>query len=123
VLSDDEAKRRIEAARILRGLTQDELDKRGSSDGLGKQELSRTERGELDLTRVRRDVLARLLELPIEWFEEESIDSLIRWPAEGLAPSQVKRAAELLAPQILEAARALGPASEQEPREQHGQDR
>lgn len=114
MLSDDEAKRRIEAARILRGLTQDELDKLGAADGLGKQELSRTERGELDLTRVRKEVFARLLKLPVEWFEDESIDPLIRWPAQGLPDAQIRRAAELMAPQLLEVARALEQASGKE---------
>jgi transcriptional regulator with XRE-family HTH domain len=112
VLSEDEAKRRIAAARILRGLTQEELDVLGAADGLGRQELSRTERGELPVTRVRREALARLLNLPVEWFLQDSIDDLVRWPAEGLAPDQVKRAAELLAPQLLEAARALQQTSD-----------
>jgi transcriptional regulator with XRE-family HTH domain len=111
VLSEDEAKRRIAAARLLRGLTQEELDGMGAADGLGRQELSRTERGELPVTRVRREVLARLLNFPVEWFMQDSIEDLIRWPAEELAPDQVKRAAELLAPQLLEAARALQQAS------------
>jgi transcriptional regulator with XRE-family HTH domain len=114
VLSEDEAKRRIAAARILRGFTQEELDAMGAADGLGRQELSRTERGELPVTRVRREVFARLLNLPVEWFLEDSIDDLIRWPAEGLPPDQVRRAAELLAPQLLEAARALQRASGKE---------
>lgn len=117
MLSKAEAKRRVEAARILRGYTQETLDALGAADGLDKQELSRTERGELDSTRVRREVFARLLELPLEWFEAESIDPLIRWPAEGLPPDQVKRAAELLAPQLLEAARALAQASDTAPPE------
>ena len=116
MLSEAEAKRRIEAARTLRGLTQDALDAMGYRDGLGKQELSRAERGELEITRVRREVFARLLGLPIEWFESDSIDDLIRWPASGIAPDQIKRAAELLGPQLLEAARALAQASEQERR-------
>ena len=114
MLSEDEAKRRIAAARILRGFTQEELDAMGAADGLGRQELSRTERGELPVTRVRREVFARLLNLPVEWFLEDSIDDLIRWPAEGLPPDQVRRAAELLAPQLLEAARALQQASGKE---------
>jgi transcriptional regulator with XRE-family HTH domain len=114
VLSEDEAKRRIAAARILRGFTQEELDAMGAADGLGRQELSRTERGELPVTRVRREVFARLLNLPVEWFLQDTIDDLIRWPAEGLPPDQVRRAAELLAPQLLEAARALQQASARE---------
>lgn len=116
MLSEEEAKRRIAAARLLRGLTQEELDALGSADGLGRQELSRTERGELPVTRVRREVLARLLDFPVEWFLHDSIDDLIRWPAEGLPPDQLRRAAELLAPQLLEAARALQRASDTAPR-------
>jgi hypothetical protein len=81
VLPTEEAKRRIAAARLLRGLSQTELDALGADDGLRGQELSRTERGELPLTRVRRDVLSRLLGLPPEWFLWSSLDGLIVWPS------------------------------------------
>jgi transcriptional regulator with XRE-family HTH domain len=123
VLSEEEAKRRIAAARLLRGLTQEELDALGAADGLGRQELSRTERGELPVTRVRREVLARLLRFPGEWFLQDSIDDLIRRPAEELPADQLRRAAELLAPQLLEAARELQRASDTAPREPGAQDR
>lgn len=83
MLTNDEAKRRIAAARLLRGLGQDELDELGAKDGLGRQELSRTERGELPITKVRRETLARLLAMPAEWFSTDSIDALIRRPSEG----------------------------------------
>lgn len=112
VLPEEDAKRRIAAARLLRNLSQKKLDELGADDGLGRQELSRTERGELPLTRVRREVLARHLRLPAEWFLAAEIDALIRWPAEGLPDEQVRRAAELLAPQLLEAALALQQASD-----------
>jgi transcriptional regulator with XRE-family HTH domain len=110
VLPKEEAKRRIAAARELRGgMTQDELDKLGADYGLAKQELSRTERGELALGPSKADALSKLLGFPPEWFLAESIDDLIRWPVEGEA--QLKRAAEILAPQLLAAAQALPPSS------------
>lgn len=84
VLSETELKRRISAARALRGMTQAEMDALGAEDGLDRQELSRTERGELSLTRVRGAVLSRVLALPVEWFSWPCIDALIVSPAPKL---------------------------------------
>jgi transcriptional regulator with XRE-family HTH domain len=109
VLPEDESKRRIAAARMLRGVTQKQLAKMGSDYGLGKQELGRAERGELPVGLAKADALSRLLRFPPEWFLAENIDDLIRWPVEGEA--QLKRAAEILAPQLLAAVQALPTSS------------
>lgn len=77
MLSETGAKRRIRAARDLRGLTQEDMDALAVKDGLGRQELSRTERGELPLTRVRALVLSRVLRLPVEWFLVAEITDII----------------------------------------------
>lgn len=72
-----EISRRIEALRTLRGLTQVQLDVLGHELGLRKQELSRTERGELPMNSVRRHVLSRVLDVPEDWLREEDVDRLV----------------------------------------------
>lgn len=81
VLDPATLKRRIHAARLLRDMEQVELDKLCYEDGLGKGEAGRTERGELPLTRVRREAFARHLRVPEEWFTEEDADLLV-FPAD-----------------------------------------
>lgn len=72
-----EAKRRIEAARILRGITQEEMSRRGAADyGLGAQELGRTERGGLEFTEARKLVLCKVLGVPDTWFSAP-VDELL----------------------------------------------
>jgi transcriptional regulator with XRE-family HTH domain len=75
--TQEDTKRRIEAARILRDLSQRDMDEAGHADGLGRQELSRVERGRLPLTRVRRDALVRILRVPERWFLEEDVDDVV----------------------------------------------
>lgn len=72
-----EIKRRIEAARILRGIGQAELDRLFHEDGLGKGEAGRTERGDLPMTRVRREAFSRHLGVPERWFTAASIDEIV----------------------------------------------
>lgn len=111
-MDQEEAQRRITAARILRGLEQRDLDRLGHEYGLGKQELGRTERGTLPITRVRREVLARILGVPERWFTEDDVDVIVGLAPQRSAPltdEQLRQAAELL-PALLEAARALPPA-------------
>lgn len=79
-MTGEELRRRIEAARILRGISQDDMDVMGHADGLRKQELSRTERGDLPLTRIRRDVLARVLRVPERWLLAETVDEIVAAP-------------------------------------------
>lgn len=68
---------RIRAARTLRGLEQAGLDALFAADGLGKQEASRLERGELPLTAARRHALVRHLRVPEEWFTEDDVDQVV----------------------------------------------
>lgn len=75
-LGADELKRRIEAARILRGIEQTDLDALFDQDGLGKS-ASRMERGKLPLTRARLDGLVRHLRVPEDWFTVRDVDSLV----------------------------------------------
>jgi hypothetical protein len=76
-LSPEELKRRIFAARVLRGLRQVDLQASLAEDGLGKRELGRIERGSLPLNRVRRETLARALRVPEIWFTSESVDEIV----------------------------------------------
>lgn len=115
MLSTDETKRRIEAARILRDLSQVELDRLGHEDGLGKQELSRLERGELPLTRVRREVLIRILRVPEHWLTEEDTDVVVGVrpsSRDDLSDAQLRAASDLLAllPALADRARGQGQA-------------
>lgn len=82
LLGPDDVKRRIEAARTLRGVSQRELAARLHEDGLGSQELGRIERGDLPLTRVRIDALCRHLGVPERWFTEPDVDELLSGTAE-----------------------------------------
>jgi transcriptional regulator with XRE-family HTH domain len=89
----DEIKRRMVAARTLRQLTQDDLDTLGADYGLDKQELSRLERGELPLTRVRRDALARLLHVSERWFRDEDVNPLLNPPGQAVGGEEIARRA------------------------------
>jgi hypothetical protein len=121
-----EIKRRIEAARILRSITQGEMDRRAHEDyGLDRQELSRTERGALPLTPARRLVLEKVLEVPARWFSADSIDEVVGLRGQdvrvtvpplvakardaGLTDEQLRAAADLLAQALQEGARAASP--------------
>lgn len=74
----DEVKRRIRAARILRDFSQVEMDALGVELlGLDQQELSRTERGDLEWTQGRAMFLCRVLNVPPRWFEADSIDEVV----------------------------------------------
>lgn len=88
VIPDEEARRRIVAARMLLGISQAEMTKRGKAAGLNAQELERTERGELPLTGPRRQVLAQVLQVPIGWFtarrEEIVLPQIAKERAEDL---------------------------------------
>lgn len=83
MLTAKELKKRIHAARILRGVHQKDLQKSLAADGLGKQELGRIERGDLTLTKVRREVLSKALSVPEQWFLNESVDEIV-----GFSPPQ-----------------------------------
>lgn len=72
-LPTEELKRRIDAARTLRGLKQSELAALLEEDGLGKHDAGRLERGELDLRRVHLDALTRQLRMPEWWFTASEI--------------------------------------------------
>lgn len=73
-LPTEELKRRIDAARTLRGLKQRELADLLQEDGLGKHDVGRLERGELILRRVHLDALMRHLRVPEWWFTANEIE-------------------------------------------------
>lgn len=80
-LPTEELKRRIDAARTLRGLKQRELADLLETDGLGKHDVGRLERGDLDLRRVHLDALMRHLDMPEWWFTDERIELRDELPA------------------------------------------
>lgn len=74
MLETDELKRRIDAARTIRGLRQVDLAALVESDGLGKQTVGRLERGDIPLTRALRRSLADHLAVPESWFVDDHLD-------------------------------------------------
>lgn len=77
-LSRVELRRRIVAARTLRGVSQEELDALFDGDGLGKS-AGRLERGDrrLTLNRALLDGLVRHLRVPEIWFTSKDVDALV----------------------------------------------
>lgn len=78
-MSTEEARRRICGLRTLRRISQEQMSVRGHEDwGLKRQELSRTERGDLPLTRVRKVALCGILDVHPAWFDEEDLSRLLQ---------------------------------------------
>lgn len=73
-LSVEELKRRIDAARTIRGLRQVDLAELLEADGHGKHDVGRLERGDLPLTRALRRSLAEHLKVPERWFTDPDLD-------------------------------------------------
>ena len=84
-LPPDELKRRIHAARILRRVTQDELEKQLAEDGLDKREAGRVERGELPFRRIHRILFAEALRVPERWFTAETVDEIVGFASQDEA--------------------------------------
>lgn len=111
-MDEGEVKRRIEAARILRDMTQVEMDRRGAQMGLDKQELGRTERGGnggLELTEARAMVLCKVLGVPSRWFEEEDLDVVL-----GLRDQPERDALDLLQQLLVDLGLVPDPSQEEE---------
>lgn len=108
-VDDGEVKRRIHAARILRSMTQVEMDRRGAELGLDGQELGRTERGTLTLTPARAMVLCRVLEVPPRWFEESDLNVIV-----GLRDQRDADALDLLRQGLADLGLALPPSGGEE---------
>lgn len=68
MLTGDETARRIKAARLLRGLTQDELAKRVAEAGLPWRLVGSLERGEQPMRSAHRAALSEALGFPERWF-------------------------------------------------------
>lgn len=73
-LAQEEVQQRIVAARMLRGISQRELDQLAAADGYGKTEMSRVERGELAFRPGKHiEPLCRYLDVPRWWFTAGTI--------------------------------------------------
>lgn len=94
-LPQEEIKRRISAARIIRGMSQAEFDARGAADGFGKGEMSRVERGELQFREGKHlDAMRRYLDVPAWWFTADTItmpDESAAHARAGAADDQMDR--------------------------------
>jgi transcriptional regulator with XRE-family HTH domain len=119
-LPQEELKRRIEAARILRKLSQKDLNKRFEEDGLGKGTAGRVERGELDFRRAHRDAFVRHLGVDARWFTEHSVDAVLRYIDEESLDARLtgieRSLIELLSQLAQLAARGAASASARGPR-------
>jgi hypothetical protein len=120
VIDRETQARRIEAARVLRGMSRSEASKLFEAEGFGLHDIPRLERADpkLTLTRPRRETLARLLEVPEHWFTAEDSD-LFDMPDDRL--SRIERAlTELRASIVALSADSLRRTREQQ--EQAGTD-
>lgn len=79
MLDQETLKRRIHAARLLRGLDQEQLNALFEADGLGKTDAGRIERGTLTMQRAHREAFVRNLQVPEDWFLSENVDELVGW--------------------------------------------
>lgn len=124
-LPADEIKRRIHAARVLRQLEQADLDRMFHEDGLGKGEAGRTERGDLPLTRVRREAFCRHLGVPERWFLADDVDEVVGLATAGptdagstdteLSPESLRELLEQALDQLAQAAGQDQPGSTTRP--------
>jgi transcriptional regulator with XRE-family HTH domain len=71
MLPADEVRQRIVAARVLLGMSQDEMSQQGHEEwGLGKHELARAERGTNPVQPYHLRILTEILQVPMSWFTE-----------------------------------------------------
>jgi len=104
VVSQEEQRRRVVAARTLLNIDQAKFNELGHEAGLGKVEAGRVERGEIKtITQLHRNVFAQVLKVPDWWFTAER-DELIELLATRRAEEMLDRAAT-----ELHAARGLPP--------------
>lgn len=73
----DELRRRIRAARILRNMSQAEMNQEGHKRGLPKHTLGGVERGDLAVQHVHLAMVCEILDVPMAWFSEtDAADTL-----------------------------------------------
>jgi transcriptional regulator with XRE-family HTH domain len=95
VLTPDELSQRIKAARLLRGLTQDELADRLRDAGLSWRLAGKLERGEKSLREVHRLALSNALGFPERWFTAP-LDDLCPEVPNGTVAEELQRTREML---------------------------
>lgn len=96
VLPPDQVSARIKAARLLRGVTQDELADRLAEAGLTWRLAGELERGEAPLLALHRVALATALGLPERWFTAP-IDELCFDPPEECIAARLDQIRDELA--------------------------
>jgi len=102
MLSSEETKRRMEAARKLRGLSQAELGELFEADDLGKMDPQQIERGRMLLRGARLVAACKHLRVPERWFTAEDVDEIV-----GLTPTDETALAKQVAAEVVAAMEAL----------------
>ena len=85
VLSQDELRRRIRAARVLADVSQVDMNRGGQERGLPKNTLGKVERGDLEVRHVHLAMLCEILGVPMSWFTEPREVIVARRPADYAA--------------------------------------
>lgn len=94
--------RRMEAARILRGITRRQLGELFKLDGLGVQDPERLVRHEIEFERTHMRAACEHLRVPERWFTAEDVDEIV-----GLTPSDMEVLAQRLAGMLRRGVQAL----------------
>ena len=84
-MDPDKLKRRIHAARVLRGVNQQELNALFAADGLDQEDAGKVERGSLPMQKVHLDAFVRHLGVPERWFTADNVDDIVGWHADIVA--------------------------------------
>lgn len=93
--TQDDLVRRMEAARILRGISRRQLGELFKLDGLGVQDPERLARGEIDFERKHLLAACDRLRVPERWFTAETVDEVVGISNEATLAANV--AAQVLA--------------------------
>lgn len=101
MLKNEEIKRRMEAARKLRGLSQAQLGKLFEADDLGKMDPQQIERGIMPLRGARLAAACRHLRVPERWFTAEDVDEIV-----GFTPVDTPTLAKQVAAEVVAAMQA-----------------
>lgn len=101
MLDREEIKRRMEAARKLRGLSQAELGERFAADDLGKMDPQQIERGIMPLRGARLAAACKHLRVPERWFTAEDVDEIV-----GLTSTDEPALAKQVAAEVVAALEA-----------------
>ena len=95
VLTAEDISARIKAARLLRGVTQDELAQQLREGGLSWRLVGELERGEQQMLALHRVALAHALGFPERWFTAP-LDDLVAEPTGEAVTAQLDQIVQML---------------------------